>query len=159
MKVCVVGAGAVGGLLGTRLALTGEADVAALARHTTLVALRDHGWRLESEGQTLSAPAAQVADDPRALGEVGMCGVAVDTLRDVKLARRPRHGNQSAMAIQIFDRLPRQPDNVAQVLFRRAHFEVLELLDYHVFAGSIHDSQLSYRFNANSTRKSRLIEC
>ena len=68
LKVCVVGAGAIGGFLGTRLALTGEADVAALARGTTLVALRDHGWRLESDGQQLSAPAAGAADDPRELG-------------------------------------------------------------------------------------------
>jgi 2-dehydropantoate 2-reductase len=68
LKVCVVGAGAIGGFLGTRLALTGEADVAALARGTTLVALRDHGWRLESDGQQLSAPAAKAADDPRELG-------------------------------------------------------------------------------------------
>ena len=68
LKVCVVGAGAIGGFLGTRLALTGEADVAALARGTTLVALRDHGWRLESDGQQFSAPAARAADDPRELG-------------------------------------------------------------------------------------------
>ncbi|TLZ16684.1 MAG: 2-dehydropantoate 2-reductase, partial [Gammaproteobacteria bacterium] len=43
LKVCVVGAGAIGGFLGTRLAAAGEAGVAALARGATLVALRDHG--------------------------------------------------------------------------------------------------------------------
>jgi 2-dehydropantoate 2-reductase len=68
LRVCVVGAGAIGGFLGTRLALSGEADVAALARGTTLAALRLHGWRLESGGQELSAPAAAAADDPRELG-------------------------------------------------------------------------------------------
>ena len=68
LKACVVGAGAIGGFLGTRLALTGAASVAALARGTTLVALRDHGWRLESDGQQLQAPAALAADDPRELG-------------------------------------------------------------------------------------------
>ena len=47
LKVCVVGAGAIGGFLGTRLASSGAASVAALARGTTLAALRDHGWRLE----------------------------------------------------------------------------------------------------------------
>jgi 2-dehydropantoate 2-reductase len=67
-KVCVVGAGAIGGFLGTRLAATGEASVAALARGTTLVALRDHGWRLEQSGTVLQAPVAEAADDPADLG-------------------------------------------------------------------------------------------
>ena len=68
LKVCVVGAGAIGGFLGTRLATLGDTRVSALARGTTLVALRDHGWRLEEDGALVSAPAAQASDDPRALG-------------------------------------------------------------------------------------------
>jgi len=68
LKVCVVGAGAIGGLLGTRLAAAGEASVAALARGATLAALRDHGWRLEKGATRLQAPAATASDDPRALG-------------------------------------------------------------------------------------------
>ena len=68
MKACVVGAGAIGGFLGTRLALSGEAQVSALARGTTLVALRDHGWRLRQDDRLLSAPAALASDDPRELG-------------------------------------------------------------------------------------------
>src|SRR5438477_4139688 len=68
MKVCVVGAGAIGGFLGTRLAAAGEAGVAALARGATLVALRDHGWRLQEGAAVLQAPAATASDDPRALG-------------------------------------------------------------------------------------------
>ena len=68
MKACVVGAGAIGGFLGTRLAHTGEVAVSALARGATLVALRDHGWRLSQDGELLSAPAALASDDPRELG-------------------------------------------------------------------------------------------
>ena len=68
MKVCVVGAGAIGGFLGTRLAAAGEASVAALARGATLAALRDHGWRLEKGATRLQAPAAAASDDPRDLG-------------------------------------------------------------------------------------------
>ena len=68
LKVCVVGAGAIGGFLGTRLAAAGEASVAALARGATLAALRDHGWRLEKGATRLQAPAATVSDDPRDLG-------------------------------------------------------------------------------------------
>ena len=68
LKVCVVGAGAIGGFLGTRLAAAGEANVAALARGATLAALRDHGWRLEKGATRLQAPAAAASDDPRDLG-------------------------------------------------------------------------------------------
>ncbi len=68
MKICVVGAGAIGGFLGTRLALDPGNAVAALARGTTLVALRDHGWRLHQDGALRQAPAANASDDPHDLG-------------------------------------------------------------------------------------------
>ena len=67
-KICIVGAGAVGGYLGTRLAEAGTAQVSALARGTTLSALRDHGWRLTDNGVTVTAPAATASDDPREIG-------------------------------------------------------------------------------------------
>ena len=80
MKVCVVGAGAIGGFLGTRLAHAGRARVAALARGATLAALRDHGWRLqESGGAPLQAPVALVSDDPRELGPQDLVIIAVKT--------------------------------------------------------------------------------
>ncbi|MBV8783947.1 MAG: 2-dehydropantoate 2-reductase, partial [Gammaproteobacteria bacterium] len=67
-RICIVGAGAIGGFLGTRLAASG-ARVAALARGTSLVALRDHGWRLQQAGgPPLQAPVASASDDPRELG-------------------------------------------------------------------------------------------
>ncbi|HET7758242.1 MAG TPA: 2-dehydropantoate 2-reductase [Steroidobacteraceae bacterium] len=65
--MCIVGAGAIGGFLGTRLAQAGHA-VSALARGATLVALRDRGWRLHQDGALLRAPVALAADDPAALG-------------------------------------------------------------------------------------------
>jgi 2-dehydropantoate 2-reductase len=77
LRVCIVGAGAIGGFLGTRLALTGEASVSALARGTTLVALRDHGWRLEEDAALLQAPAATAADDPRELGQQDLVIITV----------------------------------------------------------------------------------
>ncbi|MEP7261292.1 MAG: 2-dehydropantoate 2-reductase [Usitatibacter sp.] len=45
MKICIVGAGAIGGYLGTRLALAGE-EVTYLARGENLAAIRDHGMRI-----------------------------------------------------------------------------------------------------------------
>ncbi|MEO8279818.1 MAG: 2-dehydropantoate 2-reductase N-terminal domain-containing protein, partial [Ideonella sp.] len=46
MKVCIYGAGAIGGLIGTRLAIAGGCEVSAVARGATLAALQQHGWRL-----------------------------------------------------------------------------------------------------------------
>ncbi|MFL5263710.1 MAG: ketopantoate reductase family protein, partial [Anaeromyxobacteraceae bacterium] len=45
MKICVVGAGAIGGLFAVKLALAGE-DVTALVRGANLAAIREHGLRL-----------------------------------------------------------------------------------------------------------------
>jgi 2-dehydropantoate 2-reductase len=77
LKICVVGAGAIGGFLGTRLALDRSNEVSALARGATLVALRDHGWRLQESGQVVQAPVALAADDPRALGAQDLVIIAV----------------------------------------------------------------------------------
>jgi len=77
VKICVVGAGAIGGFLGTRLALDPGNAVAALARHTTLVSLRDHGWRLHQDGKLLQAPAANASDDPHDLGTQDLVILAV----------------------------------------------------------------------------------
>jgi len=50
LKVCIVGAGAIGGFLGLRLA-QGGADVSLVARGAHLAAMRAHGVRLQSEGR------------------------------------------------------------------------------------------------------------
>jgi len=46
-KICIVGAGAIGGFLGIRLARQGHL-VSALARNETLSSINQHGWRLRS---------------------------------------------------------------------------------------------------------------
>jgi len=76
MKVCIVGAGAIGGWIGTRLACAGRAQVSALARGATLAALQAHGWRLQQAGRTLGAP-ARAAADAAALGPQDLVIVAV----------------------------------------------------------------------------------
>ena len=75
MKICIVGAGAVGGLIGTRLARAGNA-VSAVARGATAAALRERGWRLEMNGERLTAP-ARVAEAPRDLGPQDLVVIAV----------------------------------------------------------------------------------
>jgi len=77
VKICVVGAGAIGGFLGSRLALQRGAEVSALARGATLVALREYGWRLQECGSLLQAPLALAADDPRDLGPQDLLLLAV----------------------------------------------------------------------------------
>ncbi len=54
MKVCVVGAGAIGGFVGVRLALSGH-DLSVLARGPHLKAIREHGLKLIQEGEELVA--------------------------------------------------------------------------------------------------------
>jgi 2-dehydropantoate 2-reductase len=75
VKICIVGAGAIGTFLGTHLARTG-AEVSALARGATAAALRAHGLRLEQGGATLTVP-VRVAEDTRALGVQDLVVVAV----------------------------------------------------------------------------------
>ena len=79
-KVCIVGAGAVGGLfagwLGSRLP-AGEVTLSALARGATLQTLRRDGLRLESSGAEPVTVPLQAADDPAALGPQDLVVVAV----------------------------------------------------------------------------------
>lgn len=76
MKICVVGAGAIGGFIGTCLALAGEADISALARGATLESLRTHGWRLMQGGRLLQS-AARASSDPSDLGVQDLVIIAV----------------------------------------------------------------------------------
>lgn len=76
-QVCIVGAGAIGGLIGTRLAAAGQTEVCALARGATLEALRHGGWQLESaDGQRLQVP-TRASDRPADLGRQDLVVIAV----------------------------------------------------------------------------------
>jgi 2-dehydropantoate 2-reductase len=76
LDVCIVGAGAIGGFFGARLAAAGEANVSAFARGPTLAALRAQGWRLEQDGRRITAPVI-ATDDALALGHQDLVVVAV----------------------------------------------------------------------------------
>lgn len=79
MKVTIIGAGAIGGLIGTKLAATGDAQVSALARGATLDALRTHGWRVRHNDALETAPlaAAHPLADAAQLGEQDVVVIAV----------------------------------------------------------------------------------
>jgi 2-dehydropantoate 2-reductase len=68
MKIAIVGVGAIGGYVGTRLALAGE-DVTFIARGANLDALRTRGIRLQSAaGAEESLPKVVATDDYSAAG-------------------------------------------------------------------------------------------
>jgi len=66
VKICIFGAGAIGGYLGVKLALAG-ASVSFIARGPHLEAMRRNGVKLISEGQEYSARPF-CTDDPAAAG-------------------------------------------------------------------------------------------
>jgi 2-dehydropantoate 2-reductase len=66
MKICVFGAGAIGGYMAGKLAMAGH-DVCAIARGAHLAAIQSHGLRLIEEGQTRTVH-LPASDDPATLG-------------------------------------------------------------------------------------------
>ena len=68
MRICIVGAGAIGGLLGVRLARSGE-QVSIFARGDNLKAIRANGIRLvEPDGSAIVASDLRVSSDLGSLG-------------------------------------------------------------------------------------------
>jgi len=67
MKICVYGAGAVGGHLAVRLALAGN-EVSVVARGAQLKAIQERGLHLKHDGQDLIA-IVRASESPQALGE------------------------------------------------------------------------------------------
>ena len=66
-RICVFGAGAIGGCVGGRLALAGEADVSIVARGPHLAAMREHGLILKQAEKT-SVVHPRITEDPASLG-------------------------------------------------------------------------------------------
>lgn len=66
MKICVFGAGAIGGYMGVKLAQAG-ADVSLVARGPHLAAMQDKGLTLIEESGESTVP-VNASDDPAALG-------------------------------------------------------------------------------------------
>jgi 2-dehydropantoate 2-reductase len=76
MKIAVIGAGAIGGLVGARLALAGE-EVTFIVRGANLQAIRSHGIKLiEQDGQARVA-AAKATDDYGQAGPQDLVVLAV----------------------------------------------------------------------------------
>ena len=76
MRVCIIGAGAIGGFIGAKLAAAGRCEVSAVARSATLAALRKHGWRLRTAEGLVQAP-ARASEQPAELGPQDLVVIAV----------------------------------------------------------------------------------
>jgi 2-dehydropantoate 2-reductase len=75
MRICTVGAGAIGGFITSRLARV-NAETSVLARGATLRAIRADGLRVESASGATAVP-VKASDDPAALGEQDIVILAV----------------------------------------------------------------------------------
>ncbi len=84
LRVCIVGAGALGVWIGQALAEAG-AQVSAVARGDTLLALQQHGLRVNREGDMQQA-SLTVSSNPAALGEQDLVVIAVKAPSLVQVA-------------------------------------------------------------------------
>jgi 2-dehydropantoate 2-reductase len=76
MKVCVFGAGAIGGYLAAKLSAAGDAEVSCVARGPHLAAMKANGLTLRSqEGTLVTHP--RCTDDARELGPQDFVVIAV----------------------------------------------------------------------------------
>src|SRR5690606_4411098 len=89
MKICIYGAGAIGGLLGTQLARAGE-DVTLIARGAHLAAMREKGLTLRIDGQEHNVRVA-ATDNPAEAGPQDFVIVTVKAhgVADVAEAMQP----------------------------------------------------------------------
>ncbi len=67
MKVCVFGAGAIGGHIAARMSATQVADVSVIARGAQLEAIRRNGLTLKSGGEEIRGKPSAATDDPKSL--------------------------------------------------------------------------------------------
>ncbi|HEU4457713.1 MAG TPA: 2-dehydropantoate 2-reductase [Methylibium sp.] len=103
MKLAIVGAGAIGGLLGARLAHAGE-DVTFVARNKNLAAIRANGFKLILEdGSTLHAPTAKAVQDPAEAGpqDAVLLTVKAHQVKDLLPAMRGLFGPETAVVTMI----------------------------------------------------------
>ena len=97
MRIAVVGAGAIGGWIAARLALSGL-DVSVVARGDTLRAIDSEGLRLTDKGETRCV-AVSTASDPAQLGEheVVIIALKAPALIDLASSLPPLIGPDTAI--------------------------------------------------------------
>jgi 2-dehydropantoate 2-reductase len=101
MKVCIYGAGAIGGFLGAKFASAG-ADVSLVARGAHLAAMRDKGLTLRMNGGEETVR-VRTSDDPSELGPQDYVIVALKahSVPAAVDAMRPLLGNDTAVVTAV----------------------------------------------------------
>lgn len=87
MKVCIFGAGAVGGYMAARLCQAGGSHVSIIARGAHKAAIERDGLHVQSGGEAFHCRPDVVTDDPAALGEQDLTIVALKTTAQAGAAR------------------------------------------------------------------------
>jgi len=89
MKIAVMGAGAMGGYIGGRLAQAGR-DVTFIARGAHLEAIRQNGLQVQGPAGTFTVERASATDDPEEVGPVDLilfCVKSYDVLQAARMSR------------------------------------------------------------------------
>jgi 2-dehydropantoate 2-reductase len=96
MKICVYGAGAIGGYLAVELALSGQ-EVCVVARGAHLTAIRENGLKLVIDGREKVARLA-AGEDPRAFGvqDLVICALKAHQAYDCAASFAPLLGPATA---------------------------------------------------------------
>jgi 2-dehydropantoate 2-reductase len=103
MKIAIVGAGAIGGYLGARLAIAGE-DVTFIARNRNLEAINANGFRLLLEdGSEQHAPTARAVQDMAEAGpqDAVLLTVKAHQVRDLLPGLRSLFGPETMVVTMI----------------------------------------------------------
>lgn len=97
MKICVFGAGAIGGYMAVKLAASGHA-VSVVARGDHLAAIQAKGLTLQQDGRRLHAR-VKAASDPAALGpqEIVIVAVKAPALPEAAASLAPLLGPETAV--------------------------------------------------------------
>ncbi len=97
-KICVFGAGAIGGYVGARLAQKGEAEVSLVARGPHLAAIKANGLTLKQGGETFIMH-PRVTADPAELGpqDFIILGLKAHAVTGVINALQPLIGKNTAI--------------------------------------------------------------
>jgi 2-dehydropantoate 2-reductase len=101
MRICVFGAGAIGGLMGARLAAAGE-EVTLIARGPHLAAMRAHGLKLQAEGKEVTLT-PKIAGSAAEAGEQDYVVVALkaSAVAGVVEAMQPLLGPATAVVMAV----------------------------------------------------------
>ncbi len=101
MKVCIFGAGAIGGYVGVHLARAG-ADVSLVARGPHLEAMQRHGVRLRRDGEETVARLA-CTNDPAELGvqDYVIVGLKAHQMTGAVASMQPLLGNDTAVVTAV----------------------------------------------------------